>query len=830
MTLLPSFPAQVLAWGVALTLGLSGWCAPVPVRVERQGNLAGLVLGPVVEPGALFILAAPDLPSLTQCPGVWFQTNTPLPVELRLAFPPEEQGSSQAFLSIVLWPGRSVAQFAHPDYDAEESRSRLEFLQAAFQFGSAPVPPEAVEPLTQLLEDRRLAAIDLDTSWVCPLAAGCSLNVAGVFGEWRGGYGQEAHEGLDLAAPAEATVVASRAGVVSAHGFTSPGGEFLVLDHGDGWFSRYLGLEMGSLVVLEGSVVPRSAPLALRLHSRADAPPHLHFEVRLGSGTSQWGVAKPGTAQDPLRTSTPFSVPIGLVSPEIEEFGLTHQHPGQIPFRKAPPAPAESDGPIYLTVRGVDPEPDGAGGQRRLGLARMSFAGEGLAPLVIEPADADALLALEPPGTAGSMGFACSGGLFAAIPDPLTWYRYWWKWETSGYAGDPRGPRTLVLSGQDYGGATVTNSLSFGPEIRNSRFESVGSRQYRVILVAHLGSADRGAELLQPDQYRLEVFHADGTSMPNVLWQGLAADGVTAVFLTHLEESSYLFEVPEGEDQTTFRVRASSRMVPHLRHEVGAGSGPLPCRCPQAPALVDIPAGTFLMGSPSSEVGRFSWEGPQTLVHLSYSFKMGQYEVTQGEYKALMSNNPSYFSGDARRPVEQVSWTDAMEYCRRLTECERQAQCLPAGWVYRLPTEAEWEYACRAGGSNAFHYGPALRSGMANFDGFYEYEASVGEVYNPSGTHLWKTTAVGGYRPNAWGLHDLHGNVWEWCLDWWSGSLPGGEVTNPTGPVSGVERAFRGGCWYNDGRFCRTAYRLRASPATRGNDLGFRVVLAPAAP
>jgi formylglycine-generating enzyme required for sulfatase activity len=247
----------------------------------------------------------------------------------------------------------------------------------------------------------------------------------------------------------------------------------------------------------------------------------------------------------------------------------------------------------------------------------------------------------------------------------------------------------------------------------------------------------------------------------------------------------------------------------------------------QAPALVSIPAGSFVMGSPPTEVGRFAWEGPQTLVTLTNTFLMGKCEVTQGEYKALMTVNPSYFSGVSNRPVEQVSWDDAQEYCRRLTTGQRQAGCLPPGWVYRLPTDAEWEYACRAGTTTPFSVGPDLVSGVANFDGYYEYYGGIGEVYNPNGVHLWKTAAVGGYAPNPWGLCDMHGNVWEWCQDWWSAALPGGSVTNPIGPAAGTEHVFRGGCWYNDGRFCRSAYRLHGLSANRSNDLGFRVVLAP---
>lgn len=248
----------------------------------------------------------------------------------------------------------------------------------------------------------------------------------------------------------------------------------------------------------------------------------------------------------------------------------------------------------------------------------------------------------------------------------------------------------------------------------------------------------------------------------------------------------------------------------------------------QAPPLAVIPAGNFVMGSPPTELGRFVWEGPQTTVTFTNRFLLGRFEVTQGEYRSMMTNyNPSYFSGVSNRPVEQVSWLDAMEYCRRLTEAQRNAGCLPPGWAYRLPTAAEWEYAARAGTTTPFAYGTQLRSGMANFDGVYEWDADLGEITNTNGVHLWRTAPVGGYAPNAWGLYDFHGNVWEWCLDWYAPSLPGGSVFNSAGPATGTERVYRGGCWYSDGRFCRVAYRLRGLPTQRGNDLGFRVALAP---
>jgi formylglycine-generating enzyme required for sulfatase activity len=261
-------------------------------------------------------------------------------------------------------------------------------------------------------------------------------------------------------------------------------------------------------------------------------------------------------------------------------------------------------------------------------------------------------------------------------------------------------------------------------------------------------------------------------------------------------------------------------------------SGPTPSF---AGNLAWIPCGTFTMGSPASELWRFSAEGPQTQVAISQGFWMGKYEVTQGEYLGVMGSNPSYFTGDLSRPVEGVSWNDAVAYCAALTARERSAGRLPAGYVYRLPTEAEWEYACRAGTTTAFHYGPALRSGMANFSGPYEYPPCAGAAfpygcYNPSGTYLGRTTTVGSYAPNAWGLYDMHGNVWEWCQDRWSSSLPGGSVTDPQGPTTGSYRVIRGGGWTYYASYCRSAIRNYEYPTDRYGDVGFRVILAPGQP
>ncbi len=222
--------------------------------------------------------------------------------------------------------------------------------------------------------------------------------------------------------------------------------------------------------------------------------------------------------------------------------------------------------------------------------------------------------------------------------------------------------------------------------------------------------------------------------------------------------------------------------------------------------LVLIPAGSFTMGSPVGEVGRKDNETPHE-VTISKSYYLGVYEVTQEQYEKVIGSNPSKFKG-AKNPVENLSWEDAVSFCKKLSEIPKEKA---AGRSYRLPTEAEWEYACRAGSTTAYCFGDSAES--------LEEHAWFGER---GGT----THPVGEKKANRWGLYDMHGNVWEWCQDVYETSLSGA-ATDPQGPNEGAYRVFRGGGWVNGAANCRAAYRCPGGPAGLSSVNGFRVALSP---
>ena len=255
------------------------------------------------------------------------------------------------------------------------------------------------------------------------------------------------------------------------------------------------------------------------------------------------------------------------------------------------------------------------------------------------------------------------------------------------------------------------------------------------------------------------------------------------------------------------------------------------------------PPGTFMMGSPGNEPGRDSDETLHEVV-LTSGFWLAETTCTQALWQAVTGESPSRFKGE-RRPVEQVSWVDAQGFCERLnaevaahlSRVAGQAEYAPslhtlkAGSAersapreprigFRLPTEAEWEYACRAGTTGPFSFGDDITPEQANFDGNFPYLGAGKGLYRE------ETVDVASLPPNPWGLYEMHGNLWEWCRDWY-GDYARGPVTDPVGPAAGERRVLRGGSWFSVARHLRSAYRNHRDPGLRSHDFGFRLALGP---
>jgi formylglycine-generating enzyme required for sulfatase activity len=230
--------------------------------------------------------------------------------------------------------------------------------------------------------------------------------------------------------------------------------------------------------------------------------------------------------------------------------------------------------------------------------------------------------------------------------------------------------------------------------------------------------------------------------------------------------------------------------------------------------MAAIPGGNFMMGSPKNEMGRSDNESPQHQVTVS-SFFMGKYPLTQAQYQAITGTNPSWFKGD-NRPVEVVSWHNAVRFCKRLSQ--------KTGKTYRLASEAEWEYACRAEKTTPFYFGESIITDLVNYNGNYTYGSA------PKGKYRRRTTEVGTFPPNGFGLYDMHGNVWEWCLDKWQKNY----INAPNNGSAWISRSFlgrtlRGGSWYVSPQGCRSAHRCKSSASYSSFRIGFRVVCSGAA-
>ena len=357
----------------------------------------------------------------------------------------------------------------------------------------------------------------------------------------------------------------------------------------------------------------------------------------------------------------------------------------------------------------------------------------------------------------------------------------------------------LILQAMNQQGLVLTNE--------NNLMKSIGLLAWVLVFVSPSATrAVAGPGGGQPLELNIQM-------VPGI-WIAGANGSVNIEYTTNLDQAGgwALLATVQATNSPYFFADATATNAPKRFYR--AGNLKIPAVNPDPTHLVWINAGTFTMGSPGSEADRDSREDSQTQVTISQGFWMSKHETTQEEYLAVIGNNPSAFTGDLKRPVEQVSWNDATNYCVKLTVRERAAGRLPVGYAYRLPTEAEWEYCCRAGTTTRFSYGDDAD-------------------YTQLGNYAWysdnsnrQSHGVGQKRPNAWGLYDMHGNVYEWCLDWYD-PYHGGIVTDPRGKNTGTIRVLRGGGWNSLGWSCRAAFRYGDSPAYQSYILGFRSVLAP---
>ena len=365
---------------------------------------------------------------------------------------------------------------------------------------------------------------------------------------------------------------------------------------------------------------------------------------------------------------------------------------------------------------------------------------------------------------------------------------YWSNDGTSTEGSEPTAAVSLTVTKGLYSVLLGANMTA----IPNSVFANSDVR-----LRVWFNDGTNGSQLLTPDQRIAAVGYAmaastvaDGAITSDKLASGLALGGTTSGSFS-------------GDGSGLTNIPASAMASAESPETVFPVSG-----------MVWIKPGKFLMGSRTDEVARDNDE-TQHWVTLTQGFWMSSHEVTQAEYQNVIGINPSSFTGDTNRPVETVSWNEAVDYCAALTNAERNANRIPSDWEYHLPTEAEWEYCARAGANARFGHGDDL--GYTALGNYAWYADNSGDTTHPVERKL----------ANAWGLFDMHGNVYEWCHDR-SADYPAGSAIDPQGSTTSNQRIYRGGAWKYQAWICRAANRLEYPPTLKYDYLGFRVSLGPA--
>lgn len=399
-------------------------------------------------------------------------------------------------------------------------------------------------------------------------------------------------------------------------------------------------------------------------------------------------------------------------------------------------------------------------------------------------------------------------GFFDMHGNVWEWVSDWKANYFTGAQTDPEGPasgsdRVRRGGSWNFGGPNLRSAKRYGYP-PDSRYNVLG---FRI-----------GFQAVQPDTANPELELFGGAAITREAGQAWAEPGVEAhdardgnitdqIVVTGTVDmnstGTYLltYSVQDGGGNTATATRTVTVV----------GNRTVDLNATVAMDMIWCPPGTFTMGSPLDEINRDNDETEHN-VSLTQGFYLGKYEVTQTQYEAVMTGltgdrnaTPSNWHGNPNRPVEKVSWDDAQIFLTRLNL--QQASNLPAGWSYILPTESQWEYACRAGTSTRFSWGDGISTTNADYN-----------------SHIGQTSNVGMYDPNPWGFFDMHGNVWEWTSDWYSTTYPiGNPVVDPTGPSSGSVRVMRGGSWGNGGSALRSAERRNYNTSGRSNNIGFRV-------